>query len=414
MDSIHKIPPWNLNMNILMVSKSDKSGGGAGAIAQALRMHYKNLDGVTVYHSFLYGDFSDSISIPLHNRSWRLARIIRKIEALWGFVDLLPIEFYKLYKLIRKHKVDVVHFHDLSSAISPLTVFLVARIRPVVWTLHDMSPLTGGCIYSGDCKRFLVSCGKCPNLGVWPLVTKVDRTSLLRAVKTVVFKSKKLAVVTPSKWLANLFFDTFNRRVTRVIHNGVEISEKLVVSEKILPLIPPSGSPNILLYASDFGDLRKGFHAAVNILQNLYNSEVKFSLTIIGKISRTLLDKLPPVPIYVAGYLSDIDARQQLISKSDCFLFTSLEDNQPLTVLECLSLSVPVVGFDTGGVGELNDTNSLLITVEKQNIVFATQKLREFLSTTYQRQDSLTVASRSFTIEKMCREYLDLYEELVS
>ena len=38
------------------------------------------------------------------------------------------------------------------------------RELPIVWTLHDMNPFTGGCHYSGDCGKFRESCGACPEL----------------------------------------------------------------------------------------------------------------------------------------------------------------------------------------------------------------------------------------------------------
>ena len=34
----------------------------------------------------------------------------------------------------------------------------------IFWLLYDIAPLTGGCHYSWDCKKYMDKCGKCPQL----------------------------------------------------------------------------------------------------------------------------------------------------------------------------------------------------------------------------------------------------------
>ena len=36
--------------------------------------------------------------------------------------------------------------------------------KPIVWTLHDMNPFSGGCHYSGNCIGFTTDCKNCPQL----------------------------------------------------------------------------------------------------------------------------------------------------------------------------------------------------------------------------------------------------------
>jgi hypothetical protein len=59
--------------------------------------------------------------------------------------------------IINIHKTE--HFVDL-----PSLAGIPARRKPVVFTLHDLSPITGGCDYPGSCERFTKSCGSCPVL----------------------------------------------------------------------------------------------------------------------------------------------------------------------------------------------------------------------------------------------------------
>ena len=64
-------------------------------------------------------------------------------------------------------KADVIHLHWIAFfADYPSFFNSIPDDIPIVWTLHDMNPLTGGCHYSGGCTRFINGCGSCPQLSL--------------------------------------------------------------------------------------------------------------------------------------------------------------------------------------------------------------------------------------------------------
>src|SRR5713101_609292 len=61
---------------------------------------------------------------------------------------------------------DIVNLHWIADFVDSKMVSTIATdVAPVVWTMHDMLPLTGGCHYDSGCGRYLRSCGCCPKLG---------------------------------------------------------------------------------------------------------------------------------------------------------------------------------------------------------------------------------------------------------
>ncbi len=72
---------------------------------------------------------------------------------------------------------DVINLHWVAEFID-YSDFLskIPRRVPVVWTLHDMNPFTGGCHYDRDCGKFAAECGACPELG------SRDETDLSRRI----------------------------------------------------------------------------------------------------------------------------------------------------------------------------------------------------------------------------------------
>ena len=61
-------------------------------------------------------------------------------------------------------QADIVHLHWIGSIQTPLDVRLLSRARPVVWTLHDFEPMTGGCHFPAGCNGFTTTCQDCLQL----------------------------------------------------------------------------------------------------------------------------------------------------------------------------------------------------------------------------------------------------------
>jgi len=98
---------------------------------------------------------------------------------------------------------DVINLHWVAGFID-YSDFLsnVPQQTPIVWTLHDMNPFTGGCHYDEDCGRFVSACGACPQL------RSGDETDLSRQIwlrKRKAFASippGRMHFVGDSRWLA--------------------------------------------------------------------------------------------------------------------------------------------------------------------------------------------------------------------
>ena len=97
-------------------------------------------------------------------------------------------------------EADVIQLHWVANFLTSSSLSALASLgKPVVWTLHDMRPFTGGCHYSAGCKGFRLECQSCPQL-------LPDALSLSRASphgQTDVVRLLQPVFVAPSQWLAN-------------------------------------------------------------------------------------------------------------------------------------------------------------------------------------------------------------------
>ena len=170
---------------IAFLSKSDETGGGASRVACQLReLMTRHVGRFEIDHWVGLRNPRPPL-LGLHGKglSWIAYRIARKLSHWVGLPDFLTLERWR-FSLARRHAYRLFHVHDISDAISPYTLKALAKQAPVVWTFHDCSPFTGGCIQPMDCVAYKdTRCGNCPQLGSWPLLTKIDHTPYMQAYK---------------------------------------------------------------------------------------------------------------------------------------------------------------------------------------------------------------------------------------
>ena len=158
-------------MRSLLLSTNDIEGGAARA---AYRLH-AGLQRIGVDSRMLV-QYKSSDDQFVDGPESRIAQSTARARIA---VDALPLKLYpqrqnttmslqwlpdRLTNQVNALKPDVINLHWINEAfvqIETLTKFNC----PLVWTLHDMWPLTGGCHYNGECTRYVESCGTCPQLG---------------------------------------------------------------------------------------------------------------------------------------------------------------------------------------------------------------------------------------------------------
>ena len=407
-------------MRILIVSKSDAAGGGASAVAAQLN-RLLNFENQSLHINLWRGQLSANMR-ALYKYFGKGISALRKLESRLGLVDFLPLELPNLLVAIRKFRPQIVHFHDLSSAISPISLFVISRFVPVVFTMHDVSPVTGGCLYPLDCDRFEKGCGNCPQLGIWPLTTKVDRTKFLKRIRLSVLKSENIFLLAPSKWLSSIVEkEVRGMKDVHVISNGVNVAKLPEVSDvdrhKTLSefrLNPKRQT--ILIVASNTSDSRKGFSEASSVLRSYFLINEKFQIVLMGGTNQEAIDLLPKVPIYVAGFISDESDKLRLYSASDVLLFTSRADNQPLTILEALVSGIQIVGFEVGGLTELQMKYQGITLAQPGDEASVVRHLFEnsrMKSTENIKSSTKNLASKTLSEHVFLRNHLEFYKKVI-
>jgi glycosyltransferase involved in cell wall biosynthesis len=404
-------------MKIAIISKSDRFSGGASRVAEDLAL-WLNEEGHPTDHFIA---FSQKQPLPFQKNLYtkgfnhKLCRKVHTVTNKYGFQEVFPIEYLIHLRKVINH-YDVIHFHDLFSAISPFTVALTARRKPTFFTIHDCSAFTGGCLYPMECNKFVSHCNQCPQLpqDTWKDRFR-DRTREIQAIKRWLAKNIPIHYIFPSHWMAQQASPTLNFKIPPVIiPNGLDLNLFLSINSRQARanLGIPDNRRVIVISANYLAASHKGVKYAITALQSV--QDYTPLVIAVGHCNNELRQALQGLEVREMGFISDPILIAQAYSASDIMLFCSLADNLPLTVLESMAASTVVVGFATGGIPEIIQTGHNGVLVECANQEALNDALREtLLSTNLQKmgQQARKDVETNFSKTKFLERHLNLYQE---
>lgn len=345
-------------MRIAILSKADSTGGGASRVAEDLYRHLPDAGHHVVHWCSFADKYGERREHLWGGRRYRnLAWLGYGVSKYAGMGESIPLEIWPLSQARLWDNFDIVHVHDTTMAISPFTLDFLSRRMPVLWTMHDCSPFTGGCLYPMGCEKYKSSCGSCPERGAWPLTGALDNTSLFLKEKRWLHKSGRVALCAPSRWMAGMAVSSGNvKRPVDLVPNCVDtdLFRPLDTDEKraIRRLFGvPEGKTVVLMSSWSLADKRKGGEEAATAVDAVKDLDPYFVL--VGNPSPALREKIAPMGFVETDMIKDRRLLALWYALSDIYLFPSRADNQPLSVLEAMSCGLGTVAFRAAGVAEM-------------------------------------------------------------
>lgn len=418
-------------MKPLIVSTWDISGGAAIA---AFRLH-TGLRRIGCESSMFVRQKSSNIDSiiefkPSTDFPTRLKRRLKR-ELNLAMLKKYPAgllskhEFFSLPSCEHGHDAirqipttDIINLHFITGFIDLDLFFKTVRGKtPLIWTLHDMNTVTGGCHYDHGCGKFSLNCGACP------ILESNDRHDLSYKVwrqKEQIYSSLKeneLTIVTPSKWLAEQVKKraSLTDKKIVVIPYGVDTDVFRPMDKKSVRRILgiPENSFVLLFAAQKLSSRRKGFGFLIDAVAGIDKTFPLFLLSVGGGAQPPAH---LPFPSLHLGTVGNEPMMAMAYNAADVFVMPSLQDNFPNTVMESLACGTPTAAFDAGGVPEMvreNITGKLAPPEDTKALRRAIVELMEDeRKRTTMSENCRRIAVEEYSLELQARRYLELYKEI--
>lgn len=323
----------------------------------------------------------------------------------------------RIAESIDKLSPDIIHLHWIQEGFIRVETLSDLKI-PIVWTMHDSWPFTGGCHLPYDCDRFLASCGSCP------VLASSNEYDLSRDVwmrKCKAWENVPFTIVSPSRWLAGKAAESslFRHKRIVVIPNCIDISIYHKQSREMVRKefgIEPDELVIIINASQMAVDSNKGEALLGKILYAVaqFPDAAAIHLLVIGSnFSKSMIPQ--GIRASYAGQIGDEKRMSELYSSADLLVVTSHMENLSNTVMEAMACAVPSVVFNVGGMSELindGENGRLIAPFEIDEFVEAVWWCLDAERLPELSHNAVKIAGLRYTSDKVAEQYLELYNTL--
>ena len=251
---------------------------------------------------------------------------------------------------------DIIYLHWINGGFLSLKNIrqILELGKPVVFFMHDMWTITGGCHHSFDCVGYKSTCEFCPLYKKGEKHTYASKEFKEKQALFVEFNN--VYFVAPSKWLEEcakqsaLLINKPIFNIPNIIDEQIFKPFNKKIAKQILNINPDATTVTFGCVAGT-GNSFKGWHYLEKAFNKIYleNKELNIEILIFGsEYDQTTVDAIP-YPIRFFGKLNDDISMAVLDNATDLYVAPSLAENFSLTVLENIMCGTPVVAFNNGG-----------------------------------------------------------------
>jgi len=400
-------------MKILHISTSDKNGGAAIA---AFRLHNAMLStGINSKYLVLDRTLNDRIDILTISKyiyyTKKIVNILfekittKNMRTTNGLYSSFKygIDISKTREVI---EADVIYLHWINSFVNyHVLKKILKKGKLVLWFMHDMFPLTGGCHHSLECASYQEQCRKCP-YHQGSALTDLSITQY-RIKKKIYSKFQNIVFVAPSRWLFNCAKNSGLTKNKQIFHVPNLITTNIFRSinkNTARDLFLLSHNVKIIGFGADSALINpyKGWSYLKDALEILSKDEalqgINIEVLIFGSSYSEEIATKVPFSIHFTGRLYDEYSLAVTYNCMDVFVIPSLAENFPNTILESFVCNVPVVGFNVGGIPDMIDhkKNGYLAKYKSANdlaeglkFVLLSKKYKSLCHEGYKKMDGL-------------------------
>jgi glycosyltransferase involved in cell wall biosynthesis len=284
---------------------------------------------------------------------------------------------------------------------------IAATGKRMVWTMHDMWPLTGVCHHAGTCVRYTGECGNCPLIKNGSSASDLSKSVFKR--KQSLYSHSHIHFVAVSNWLAEKCRKSALLAKARVsvIPNAFPIDEfstTPTLTRTALGL--PEGKKLIVMGAARLDDTVKNLPLAIDTLNRVAD---KAAVAVFyGDIRHPeALDGLR-MPHVNLGTIRDHNRLASLYAHATVVLSTSQYETLPGTLIEGMAAGATAVCTGHGGQPDIVDHEVSGYIADNDDAATLAAYVDRALAAPFDRQAQHRIVAQRFGADQIAQRYIAL------
>ena len=290
-------------------------------------------------------------------------KVLEKIQQYLTNRKIKPHQYY-FHKLLPKgmgyychllvKEADVIYMHWIERGSSKKDLEAILSLgKPVIFVLHDMWAVTGGCHCSFDCDKFHDNCGNC-NM----FVGNEKATFQQLGIKATLFgKYDNVCFLSPSEWMQKRAMESIVTKGRKVFHIPN------LLDDSIFKPMDKSLARSILNLPQDkiiisFGcqsgtrNVVKGWSYMKEAINRLSYPKDDILLLVFGSDKDKQTEEEVKYHIHFMGQVFDEHKLMLIANAATVFVSASLSETFGYTLIENILCNTPVVSFDNTAIPE--------------------------------------------------------------
>jgi len=303
---------------------------------------------------------------------------------------------------------NLIHLHWVPGYLSNEAIsYLSQSSIPIVWTFHDINPISGGCHYFHGCDNWKTNCYNCPqlknnfdNFPMRVLKAKLENFNF-NNITVIVLNEHFKKIVKESPMFKDSRIEVIPNCIDTEIFKPIDTLQ--IQKKHGLPV-----NKKIILFVASYKSKIKGFDEFMQSIEQLKNDN--YHILLVGypqeitnlKYSFTFWEKADEIQMVDAYNLADVT------------VVSSIEDNLPNVMLESLSCGTPVVGFKVGGLKDniIDNFNGQLVTTGDTHLL--AEAIENIINGPNLSKNCRDFALENFSFKKHSLALSKLYRSLIT
>lgn len=301
--------------------------------------------------------------------------------------------FKKIYSLLKKIKPDIIHTHRKKENIIGGITALLLRTTKSIRTVHGAPEYT-------------------PH--IWQVKKYISQSLDILAGRYL-----QNIIVSVSNELSVILMQRFPERKVRIVENGIDLNEVKNMSKQNISFSTDQNLKKIAIVGRLVSVKR--IDIFIEIARLLTSSTTdKYAFYIFGdgplynEISSSISKMGLQKHVLIMGFQENIPS---YLSKMDLLLITSDHEGLPMTLLEAISLHVPVISHSIGGIPKVLKNGECGILIQNQEPEEYVIAIKNILSSK-ERYSQISMQAykhvqKNYSAFRTAEKYCDIYYELI-
>ena len=108
-------------------------------------------------------------------------------------------------------------------------------------------------------------------------------------------------------------------------------------------------------------------------------------------------------------YVGNVDDVENYLKIADAFVLSSIYEGLPMTILEAMAASLPIISTNVGGVKDIVTNNGILVKVDEKDLAKAMLSLIENEKLCNEFKNNSYENAKNYDLSKIVKEYEELY-----